>query len=73
MLTEIIHPGVLSSRTQIDEDLTEMREQLRKQVNRLRELRLKKNQEPGLPISPNSQSKFGLKENVHRIILWHRR
>jgi hypothetical protein len=53
MLTEIVHPGALSSRTQIDEDLTEMREQLQKQLNRLRELRLKKIEEPGLQISSN--------------------
>jgi hypothetical protein len=51
MLTEIVQPGALNSRTQIDEDLTEMKEQLQKQLSRLRELRLKKIEEPGLQIS----------------------
>lgn len=47
LLEEIVHPGALESRGQIAEDLTEMREQLRKQVARVRELRVKKVEEPG--------------------------
>lgn len=47
MLEEIVHPGALDSRAQIAEDLHEMKEQLRKQVARLRELRIKKVEEPG--------------------------
>jgi elongator complex protein 1 len=50
LLEEIIDPAVLEARNQITEDLTEMREQLQKQVARLRELRVKKVEEPGLPI-----------------------
>lgn len=46
-MEEIVHPGALDARTQIAEDLKEMREQLRKQVNRLRDLRVKKIEEPG--------------------------
>lgn len=47
LLEEIIDPAVLEARNQITEDLTEMREQLQKQVARLRELRIKKVEEPG--------------------------
>ena len=47
LLEEIINPAVLEARSQIAEDLTEMREQLQKQVRRLRELRVKKAEEPG--------------------------
>ncbi|KAH8994552.1 Elongator complex protein 1 [Lactarius akahatsu] len=46
LLEEIIDPAVLEARAQITEDLTEMREQLQKQVARLRELRIKKLEEP---------------------------
>ncbi|KAF7980125.1 hypothetical protein HWV62_39551 [Athelia sp. TMB] len=46
LMTEIIHPGALDSRAQFSEDISEMREQLEKQVNRLRELRIKKIEEP---------------------------
>jgi elongator complex protein 1 len=46
LLEEIINPAVLEARAQIAEDLTEMREQLQKQVARLRELRIKKLEEP---------------------------
>ena len=42
-----MHPGALESRAQIEEDISEMREQIRKQVNRVRELRVKKVEEPG--------------------------
>jgi len=47
LLEEIINPAVLEARNQITEDLTEMREQLQKQLARLRELRIKKVEEPG--------------------------
>ncbi|KAF8963616.1 IKI3 family-domain-containing protein [Flammula alnicola] len=46
LLEEIVHPASLESRAQISEDINEMREQIRKQVARLRELRLKKVEEP---------------------------
>ncbi|KAF7791354.1 hypothetical protein EIP86_002368 [Pleurotus ostreatoroseus] len=46
LLEEIVYPGALDSRTQIAEDLNEMREQLRKQLARIRELRVKKVEEP---------------------------
>ena len=42
-----MHPALLESRAQISEDIGEMREQLRKQVARLRELKIKKIEEPG--------------------------
>ena len=47
LLEEIIDPATLEARNQITEDLTEMREQLQKQFARLRELRIKKVEEPG--------------------------
>ena len=47
LLEEIIDPAVLEARTQISEDITEMGEQLQKQVARLLELRIKKAEEPG--------------------------
>ncbi|OCH92072.1 IkappaB kinase complex IKAP component [Obba rivulosa] len=46
LLEEIVHPGALESRAQITEDLNEMKEQLRKQVQRLRELHIRKVEEP---------------------------
>ncbi|KAJ8489069.1 hypothetical protein ONZ51_g3188 [Trametes cubensis] len=46
LLEEIIHPGALECRARVAEDMSEMREQLRKQVNRLRELRIRKVEEP---------------------------
>ena len=47
LVTDIIHPGALESRVQLTDEINEMRDQLRKQINRLRELRLKKVEEPG--------------------------
>lgn len=47
LLMDIIHPGALESRAQVAEDINEMREQLRKQLNRIQELRIKKVEEPG--------------------------
>ncbi|PFH52192.1 hypothetical protein AMATHDRAFT_74468 [Amanita thiersii Skay4041] len=46
LLGEIVHPAAMDSRVQIGEDLKEMTEQLRKQVNRLRELRIRKVEQP---------------------------
>lgn len=47
LLEEIIYSATLDTRTQVAEDLDEMRAQLQKQVERLRELRIKKEEEPG--------------------------
>ena len=47
LLTDIIHPGILETRCQLADDLSEMREQIRKQLRRLCELRAKKAEEPG--------------------------
>ena len=47
MIEEIVHPGALESCSQLIDDINEMREQLRKQINRIRELRIKKIEEPG--------------------------
>ncbi|EPQ55375.1 IkappaB kinase complex, IKAP component [Gloeophyllum trabeum ATCC 11539] len=46
LLTEIVLPAILESRSQIGEDISEMREQLQKQLHRIRELRVKKIEEP---------------------------
>ncbi|KAJ6497417.1 pol II transcription elongation factor [Mycena sanguinolenta] len=46
LLADVIHPGALESRARISEDIGEMREQLRKQLQRIRELRVKKAEEP---------------------------
>ncbi|THG94781.1 hypothetical protein EW026_g6757 [Hermanssonia centrifuga] len=46
LLEEIVYPGALESRAQIAEELGEIKEQLKKQVARLRELRVKKVEEP---------------------------
>ncbi|TFK50763.1 pol II transcription elongation factor [Heliocybe sulcata] len=46
LLTEIVHPAILESRSQVGEDIGEMKEQLRKQLQRIRELRLRKIEEP---------------------------
>jgi elongator complex protein 1 len=47
LLTDVISPGALESRAQISEEIGEMRDQLRKQLQRIRELRVKKAEEPG--------------------------
>lgn len=47
LLEDIVYPASLETRAQIAEDLGEMKEQIRKQVARLRELRIKKVEEPG--------------------------
>ncbi|KAJ3809935.1 IkappaB kinase complex IKAP component [Lentinula aff. lateritia] len=46
LIEDVIHPGALESTAQIVEDVTEMKEQLNKQLNRIRELRVKKVEEP---------------------------
>ncbi|GJE98183.1 IkappaB kinase complex IKAP component [Phanerochaete sordida] len=46
LLEDIVFPGALETRAQIAEDLSEMRDQLRKQLSRIRELRVKKVEEP---------------------------
>ncbi|KAH9935182.1 IkappaB kinase complex IKAP component [Epithele typhae] len=46
LLDEIVHPGTLECRARIGEELGEMREQLRKQLQRVRELRVRKVEEP---------------------------
>ncbi|KAI0076404.1 IkappaB kinase complex IKAP component [Panus rudis PR-1116 ss-1] len=46
LLEDVIYPAALESRAQIAEEIGEMKEQLRKQVQRLRELRVKKIEEP---------------------------
>lgn len=45
---EIIHPGTLETKSQLTEDLSEMKSQLSKQVTRVRELRIKKAEQPGM-------------------------
>jgi hypothetical protein len=47
---EIIHPGALESKSQLEEDLGEMKSQLSKQVARVRELRIKKVEQPGMGV-----------------------
>lgn len=55
LLEEIIRPASLDSRSQIAEDINDMREQARKQRNRIRELRVRKVEEPGArPILPGA-------------------
>ncbi|KAJ3932076.1 MAG: IkappaB kinase complex IKAP component [Lentinula lateritia] len=46
LIEDVVHPGALESMAQIVEDVTEMKEQLNKQLNRIRELRVKKVEEP---------------------------
>ncbi|KIJ66069.1 hypothetical protein HYDPIDRAFT_174791 [Hydnomerulius pinastri MD-312] len=46
LLEDVILPGAFENRSQLAEDINEMREQLQKQVARLKELRIKKVEEP---------------------------
>lgn len=46
LLEDVIHPAAFESRAQLSEEVGEMQAQLRKQVDRLRELRIKKEEEP---------------------------
>ncbi|KAL1741747.1 IKI3 family-domain-containing protein [Schizophyllum fasciatum] len=59
LLEDVVHPGTLESRAQILEDIGEMREQIRKQVNRVRELRIKKAEEP--------DAFYGEEANLHNV------
>ncbi|KAJ7935380.1 pol II transcription elongation factor [Mycena leptocephala] len=61
LLTDVISPGALESRAQISEEIGEMRDQLRKQLQRIRELRVKKAEEP--------DAFYGLAEdaNLHNV------
>ena len=52
LLVDIIHPGALETLTEVADDILEMREQLRKQLNRIQELRIKKVEEPGKYLKP---------------------
>jgi elongator complex protein 1 len=47
LVTDIIHPAAMESCAQLAEDIDEMREQLRRQLRRIRELRIKKAEAPG--------------------------
>lgn len=59
LLEDVVHPALLESRGQIAEDIIEMKEQIRKQLGRLRELRIKKIEEPGefTPLVPGRSPK----------------
>jgi elongator complex protein 1 len=52
LFPEVIHPAALESRAQFAKDINEMRDQLRKQLSRACELRLKKAEEPGASRAP---------------------
>ncbi|KAG6878289.1 hypothetical protein C0992_008296 [Termitomyces sp. T32_za158] len=47
LMEDVVHPAALESCNQITEDINECLDQLRKQLNRIRELRIRKVQEPG--------------------------
>lgn len=47
LFEDVILPGALETRSQLADDLAEMRDQLDKQMARLQELRVKKAEEPG--------------------------
>lgn len=53
LLDEVIRPGSLDSRAQIAEDINEMKEQTRKQRNRIQELRIRMVEEPGASLFLN--------------------
>lgn len=55
-----MYPAALESKAQFTEEITEMREQIRKQISRLRELRIKKVEEPGMSIFPLLLPRLGL-------------
>lgn len=48
LMGEIVHPGALETKSQLEEDLGEMKSQLSKQLARVRELRVKKVEQPGM-------------------------
>jgi elongator complex protein 1 len=47
LLEEIVKPGTLEARATLSEEIAEMRAQLSKQLARVRELRLRKSEDPG--------------------------
>ena len=47
LIEEIVYPGALETKSQLAEDLGEMGSQLSKQMARVRELRVKKVEQPG--------------------------
>src|SRR5688572_7820535 len=59
LVEDIIYPASLESRARITEDIGEMREQIRKQRNRLKELRIKKEEEPG-ELGPKCHTELSL-------------
>jgi hypothetical protein len=70
---EIIHPGALEAKSQLSEDLGEMKSQLSKQVARLRELRIKKAEQPGKKLSPKPWVAFSTKRantTARPVFLW---
>ena len=50
LMEEIIHPGALETKSQLEEDLGEMVSQLSGQLTRVRELRVKKVEQPGMGV-----------------------
>jgi hypothetical protein len=48
LLTDIVYPATLEACAQLMDDIKEMREQIRKQLQRIEELRVKKTTEPGM-------------------------
>jgi len=62
LLEDVVHPALMESREQISEDIAEMKEQIQKQLVRLRELRIKKIEEPHLFYGDEDES--GIIHNV---------
>ena len=50
LMEEIIYPGALETKSQLQEDLDEMKAQLSKQIARVLELRIKKVEQPGMAL-----------------------
>jgi len=72
LVTEIIYPAAFESRSQFAEDINDMREQLRKQVRRIQELRVKKVEEPGGFPKGCSLRAFIQPTTMYRCVLRHR-
>lgn len=58
LVEEVIHPGVLETKSQLTEELGEMRSQLSKQIARVRELRVKKVEQPGTEFFVLTKNRF---------------
>lgn len=58
LFDEVILPGAFDMRTQFADDLNEMHEQLQKQVTRLKELWMKKVEQPGASSPQNYRPLF---------------